>query len=157
MYIAFDESYSWSKKSLTVIAFSSRIIPVNALALFCTLAHMISLHLEDISNEIQDMYVHCASDKFPIKLEWLALLKKQHFLVYKAVRQLNHSFGFYLLIEVIYNMTGATNNSMFLVEYGKTKDWNVFLICIFGIFDYWFRFLLITSSADKIDSKVKRC
>lgn len=144
------------------IFYLSTIIPFSAFALFCVLAQMIKLYLEEIYLRIKDLLFQWKHLPFRSVVPFpdigivLLTLKRQHFLVYKAVQQTNRSFGPCLLIYTAHIFVGATNNFMLILEGAMDEDWLSVATCGFIVLTQLIQFLIITSSADSIGSEVFR-
>ena len=147
-----------SRKCLDVASFITKIIPISALALFCLLTRWISLHLQvifmrikEIATKSKNLPCHSAS---PSLSKHLLFLKEQHFLIYKAVRQINRYFGFYLVIEVVYIFTGVVNASMYILM--GVISGEMVLAAYSGVIflDHLLHLFFITSSTDQINDEV---
>lgn len=107
------------RKCLDLIGFILQIIPVTALALFCCLARLLSLHLGAIRIRVieqQSISFYPSSTELlePQRLQ-LKVLQRQHLLICKTIGKINHYFGIFMVIEVLFIFVGVTNDAMFLL------------------------------------------
>lgn len=106
------------RKFLAVFGLVTKIVPATTLALFCTFAHLVSLHLFAIRIRIIRETPSCYPASVLLlesQRSQLNLWKRQHLLVCKTIDKLNRRFGFFMAVEVGFVFVGVINSSMFLL------------------------------------------
>ena len=155
-----QENYSLYQIFLDRVYLAAIAFPSAAAAFFCVLTRKISLYIEEIHCQVakeqleNSKYPLQPSETPPFKQNKLLILKKQHFMVYKAIRQINRSLGFFLLIQFIKSLTGIINSLACIPIDSVDNKW--FLIAITGllVFRELLEILVVTSSANSIQCKV---
>lgn len=134
-----------------------KLVPATALALFCTCARLVTLHLRTIRYRIEQQLIFSQPSSVS-RLEsqrlLLKTLKKKHNLICKAIRQLNRYFGIFLAIEVCFTFVTAINCSMYVLI-GVIGNEGFFGALNAGvILDQLFHLFFLTFVADDINSEV---
>lgn len=152
-----DTSSIMMRKCLDLTGFLTRIIPATALALFCTLVRLLSLHLRSIRIQIEQDFnslklsnvLLTESNRLQLKI-----LKKQHILIYKATRQLNQCFGMFLALEVSYVFVGVITSAMFFLMGATSENWMVGLLNISVFVEQVCHLYFLTSYTESVATEV---
>lgn len=149
----------WNEISLvrTVLdlsGFLTKIIPVTALALFCTLARLVTLHLRNIRTSIKENIPSVVSRLKSQRLNSLNIQRNRYLLTCKVIRQLEQCFGAYLTIEVCYIFVGVITSSWFVLMSVLSEDLILGVLSGVIFVDHMAHLYFITSSSDSITSEV---
>lgn len=144
------------RKLLDISSLVFKVVPATILILFCTLTHMVSLHLSSIRFRIIRQHSISCFPRNMAEFERCQLnaLKWQHLLVCKGIQQLNQYFGIFLAIEVCYNFIGVINSSVFLLMNFLSNDWLLGIFSSFSMIDHSIRLYVLTSFCDCITKEV---
>lgn len=153
----YENTSSLVRKILDVSGLLTRILPSIVLVLFCTMMHLISCHLKAIHNSIERQCMLSNGSNVSLlesQRVQIEILKKQHLLVFKAIRKLNQCFGVYLTLEVCYVFVGVINCVMFMLMAAIAKKGFLGLLNFAVLVDQVIHLFLLTSSCEEISNQV---
>lgn len=148
------------RKCLDISGFATKIIPATTLTLFCTFAHLISLHLgairQRIKRQLSSPSVSSLSSYHQESHRnlQLKLWQRQHLLVCKTINKLNKYFGIFLAIEVVFVFVGVINSLMFLLLSVMINDKLLATYNGVVIFDHIVSLFLLTYFSTNITDQV---
>lgn len=148
---------SMTRKGIDCLSFVVRIIPHSATILFCTAIGLISSHLEAIRAELQSLLTRSKKLSEPdvaFASDLWVRLKRQHYLVYKVIREMNQFFGFYLLFVNAYIFTGVVNSSLFTLLSVVSKKGLMILLSLGLLVDHLLHLFFTTSYTDRIATEI---
>lgn len=158
---AFDTSTNDSsllRKCLDVFGLITTIVPTTILALFCTLTHLVALHLFAIRIRIIGETSSCYPASVLLlesQRSQLKLWQRQHLLVSKTIDKLNQQFGFFLAVEVGFVFVGVINSSMFLLVSVMNEDGLLGSFSVVTILDHVVHLFLLTYSTDIVNQVIQ--
>nr|CAH0103138.1 unnamed protein product [Daphnia galeata] len=154
--LAFDVVFNdatWSRKILDVFGLFTKIYPAIQMALLCVLVKMISLQLKAIQKRIVHLLIPCHPSSLTLaetQRSQLTALRSHHRLICNTVYKLNHQFGVYLTLEVIFIFVSVINCSLFVLMGAISADGLLVVLNTVIFLDSLVHLFLISSFSDDI-------
>ena len=131
-----------------------KIYATSFIIYFCISCCVISNHFKTINDRVKQLSKTCSDVKY--LTEQLRYSQTNYVLLCSSVELLNESFGFILLLEILFIFVGFTNNCLKLLFWFDENELYVNILILFIVGNMLSILVMVCFCAENIRNQVKK-